>query len=346
MLSDAERTDREEDARHGAGTRGDELPEALRTSSGRLARLKQAKARLEEREKEAEAAQAEKIRRRLEEEEQSGRKKRGRKPKAPEAVADPTSRANATDPQSRILKTRRGWVQGYNAQAMADCTTQVIVAQDVTQEENDVKQLAPMLSCCQAQAGERPEQLLADAGYWSEENAGREGAGTELLIATTKDHKQSKALREQGPPRGRIPKHATRKELMERKLRTKRGRAAYKERGSTIEPVFGQMEMRGLSRFQLRGKAKVRLEWSLWCTTHNLLKLWRAGAGSLNRGMATAAEGTREAHSSCDAVTRRSELRGVSRPASATHPESDGRSEPLYSYQPPFGLMDRLQRAW
>jgi hypothetical protein len=289
LLGEAEACDAEEDARYGAEARGDELPEELRTTSGRLARLREAKARLEEREKEAEAAQAEKIERRREEEKRSGRKKRGRKPKAPEAVADPEAKANRSDPQSRILKTRRGWVQGYNAQAMADCTTQVIVAQEVTQDENDVGQLAPMLACCQTQAGERPKQLLADAGYWSDENAGREGEGTELLIATTKDYKQRKALQEQGSPRGRIPKHATRKERMDRKLRTNRGREAYKQRGSTIEPVFGQMEMRGLSRFQLRSKAKVRLEWSLWCTTHNLLKLWRAGAGSLNRGRATAA---------------------------------------------------------
>lgn len=288
LMEEAEACDAQEDARYGAEVRGDELPEEMRTTTGRLARLREARARLEERQKEAQAAQAEKIERRAEEEKRSGRKKRGRKPKAPEEVANREAKANRTDPESRILKTRRGWVQGYNAQAMADCSSQVIVAQEVTQEENDVGQLAPMLARCEEQAGEKPEQLLADAGYWSEENARREDEGTELLIATTKDYKQRKALQEQGPPRGRIPKHATRRERMERKLRTRRGREAYRERGSTIEPVFGQMEMRGLSRFLLRSKAKVRLEWSLWCTTHNLLKLWRAGAGSLNQGMATA----------------------------------------------------------
>lgn len=164
-------------------------------------------------------------------------------------------------------------MQGYNAQAMADCASQVIVAQDVTAEENDVGQLAPMLERCEAQAGRRPDECLADAGYWSEENAGLEDERTELVIATTKDWKQRKALREQGLPRGRIPKNRTPKERMERKLRTKRGQTAYRQRGSTIEPVFGQMEGRGLNCFLLRGMEKVRGEWSLFCTTHNLLKL-------------------------------------------------------------------------
>jgi len=118
---------------------------------------------------------------------------------------------------------------------------------------------------------------LADAGYWSEENAKLESTETELFIATRKDWKQRKAMREAPPPRGRIPKGLSARERMERKLLTKRGREAYKQRGSTIEAVFGQMVMRGLVRFMLRGQEKASAEWSLWCTTHNLLKLWRSG---------------------------------------------------------------------
>ena len=154
---------------------------------------------------------------------------------------------------------------------------QVIVAQDVTQQENDVKQLGPLLKKCEQQAGARPGEVLADAGYWSEENAQLASAETELFIATTKDWKQRQALRDVPPPRGRIPNGMSARERMERKLLTKRGREAYKQRGSTIEPVFGQMVMRGLVRFKLRGLKKVRAEWSLRCTAHNLLKLWRSG---------------------------------------------------------------------
>jgi len=207
----------------------------------------------------------------------SSRASTQRKPTAPAQVVDHEAKANLTDPDSRILKTRQGWVQGYNGQAMADCTSQVIVACAVTHEENDVRQLAPMLERCEAQAGERPKKLIADAGYWSDTNAALADATTALFIATTKAWKQRKALRDKGCPKGRIPKDATARDRMERKLLTRVGQAIYKLRSCTIEPVFGQMSMRGLTRFWLRGLEKVTGEWSLWCSTHNLLKLWRAG---------------------------------------------------------------------
>jgi len=280
LLAEAERVDAEEDAKHGKEQRGDELPQGLRTREERRKRLEMALERIEEKKRQAAVKQERKIEERRREEVETGGKKRGRKPKDPEAAAleaAKRTKANVTDPESRILKTRRGWVQGYNGQAVADCESQVIVAQDLTQEENDVKQLGPMLKRCEEQAGARPGEVLADAGYWSEENAKLESEETELFIATTKDWKQRKAMREAPPPRGRIPKGLSARDRMERKLLTKRGREAYKQRGSTIEPVFGQMVMRGLVRFLLRGSKKVRAEWSLWCTTHNLLKLWRSG---------------------------------------------------------------------
>ncbi|MEA3239273.1 MAG: IS1182 family transposase [Candidatus Bipolaricaulota bacterium] len=280
LLAEAERVDAEEDAQYGKERRGDELPQGLRTREERKARLEAAFARIEDKKRQAAEKQQRRIEERRREEAQSGKKKRGRKPKEPETAAmeaKEKTKANVTDPESRILKTRRGWVQGFNGQAAADCESQVIVAQDLTQEENDVRQLGPMLNRCEEQAGRRPDELLADAGYWSEENAKLGSEETELFIATTKDWKQRKAMREAPPPRGRIPNGLSARGRMERKLLTKRGREAYKQRGSTIEAVFGQMVMRGLVRFMLRGSKKVRAEWSLWCTTHNLLKLWRSG---------------------------------------------------------------------
>ncbi len=275
ILKEAGEVDEREDELYGKDLRGDELPEGLGTKKDRVRRLLEAEKRLEEAEEAARAEQAEKVEKRREEEEKTGRKKRGRKPREPGEVVNREAKANVTDPDSRILKTRKGWTQGYNGQAAADCDTQVIVAQDVTQQENDVKQLKPMLERCEEQAGSKPRETVADAGYWSEDNAAEEG--TELFIATTKDWKQRKALREKGPPQGRIPKDATARDRMERKLLTKRGRAAYRQRGSTIEAVFGQMVTRGLRGFLMRGTGKVRTEWSLWCTTHNILKLWRSG---------------------------------------------------------------------
>jgi Tfp pilus assembly protein PilV len=120
------------------------------------------------------------------------------------ALPDDT-KANTTDPESQTLKTRNGWKQGYNGQAMVDCDTQVIVAQDVTTDANDVQQLKPMLEICEEVNDKRPERALADAGYWSNANAQVADEQTELFIATTKDWKRRKELREADPPRGRIP---------------------------------------------------------------------------------------------------------------------------------------------
>jgi hypothetical protein len=265
MLGEAEAVDAAEDEAYGAQQRGDELPPELRRRESRRKRLKEALASLEAREKEAQAQQARRIAQREVEEKQQGRKKDGRKLKRAEAVKLPAqTKANPTDPDSRPQSTRRGWVQGYNGQAMVECESQVIVAQQITQEQNDVHQLAPMLQCCQVQAGAQPRQVLADAGYWSEENAALEGEHTELFIAVAARSAQEKPIESQARSR------------MEEKLGSEAGRTTYAQRKSSVEPVFGQMEMRGLRRFLLRGKEKAQLEWSLWCTTHNLLKLWRA----------------------------------------------------------------------
>ena len=102
--------------------------------------------------------------------------------------------------------------------------------------------------------------------------------GPELYIATTKDWKQRKAMRERGSPRGRKPKDLSRRDCMERKLLTKRGRAIYRKRGMTVEPVFGQAkDGRGCDHLLMRGLKLCGAEWRLICGTHNLLKLWRIG---------------------------------------------------------------------
>ena len=281
ILAEAKRLDAEEDARYGVDRRGDELPEGLRTSAERLQRFQEARARLAADAARARHAQEAKVAARAEAEQRTGQKKRGRKPKAPNDVVDPAKTANTTDPDSRLMQSRRGWVQGYNGQAMVDAPTQVIVAQAVTQDENDLRQLAPMLAQAEANTGRAPTACAVDAGYWSEANAGLATATTDLLIATTKDRTRRQQLAEQPPPRGRIPDRLTVRERMERKLRTKRGQAIYGQRGSSVEAVFGQMEGRGLNRFWLRGVRQVRAEWSLFCTTHNVLKLWRWGRAAV-----------------------------------------------------------------
>lgn len=271
------RIDEEEDRIYG-DRRGDEMPEGFQKRKERIAKVRRAKEEIErvrrEKEKEHEERMAERERR----EKESGKKLRGRKLKPPNDCEG--MKSNLTDPDSRIMHTRNGYIQGYNGQIVVDCDSQIILAADVTQDRNDVNQLNPMLEEVEENVGERPKNGTADAGYWSEGNVEHAPEGVNLYIATTKDWKECKALREKGPPRGRIPKDANAKERMERKLLTKKGRVIYKKRGSSVEPVFGRIKFcRGFTRFLLRGIEKVRGEWSLICMTENLLGLWRAGGG-------------------------------------------------------------------
>jgi len=288
MLAEGEAKDVEEDALYGKDKRGDELPEELRDRKSRLKRLKACKKRLERESAEQAAEQRRKIEQRDSEEQATGKKRRGRKPKEPQSAPEETAKANVTDPESRIMKTRQGYVQGYNAQAVVT-EDQVIVAAEVTQESNDVKQLQPMLEQTEAnltavEVEEQVQAVLADAGYWSETNIQQaDPEGPELFIATTKDWKQRKAMRERGSPRGRIPKDLSLRDRMERKLLTKRGRCLYGKRSQTVEPVFGQVKAtRGCEMFVRRGLKAVGGEWKLICATHNLLKLFRSGRAICN----------------------------------------------------------------
>ncbi len=284
MLAEAKKVDTEEDALFGTEKRGDELPEGLGRRVERLKRLQEAKSRLEKEAEAAARAAQERLAHRQAEEAVSGKKKRGRKPKVVEPAPVEEAKANISDPDSRIMKARQGYVQGYNAQAIVS-QDQIIIATGVTQDKNDVQQLKPMLETLESTleaAGieDRPRSALADAGYWSEANITDCTCpeGPELLIATTKDWKQRKAAREWGCPRGRIPMDLSPRERMERKLLTRRGRRMYRLRGITVEPVLGQVkEGQGCRRFMRRGLLAAQSEWSLMGTTHNLLKLWRSG---------------------------------------------------------------------
>ncbi|MFD0389564.1 transposase [Tistrella bauzanensis] len=279
MVSEAEAADAAEDALFG-DERGDELPADLRTRSGRSARLRACMDQLRAEADTAAARQQEKIDARAAEEEATGKRKRGRKPKPAGAEIDEDAKANVTDPDSRIMKSRKGYLQGYNAQAVVTAD-QVILASGVSNEANDVHQLGPMidkaLAMAEAVTGEEDVRIataLMDAGYWSEDNVAMETADCEYLIATTKDWKQRKAMRDAPPPRGRTPRTLSARERMDRKLLTKRGRGLYRLRGQTVEPVFGQMkEIQRADGFMMRGKEEVQGEWSLHCTGHNLRKL-------------------------------------------------------------------------
>jgi transposase len=279
MLEEAAAVDAAEDALYGEGVRGDELPPELANRTSRLARLKEAKRRLDEEQAARERAHEAHLAERARIERARGKKLRGRKPKPP--TRDPQARANTTDPESRILWTRQGHLQGYNGQA-AVSRDQIILAAELTQDENDVGQLHPMIAATEkglhdAGISAPLGAVVADAGYMSDQNlADADPAGPELVIATTTSHKQRIAQAERGAPRGRIPKGATPRQRMQRKLLTKRGQALYRMRAKTVEPVFGQIkDPRGIRRFMRRGLDACQSEWKLITATHNLLKLFR-----------------------------------------------------------------------
>ena len=188
--------------------------------------------------------------------------------------ADADERVNVTDPDSRIMKDPRGWVQGYNAQAAVN-EHGVAFAADVTQDGNDVEQCTPMMAATQANldiAGitDPIGMMLFDAGYLSEDNLTADGP--DRLIATGKAWK----LRRTGPTSGAPPEDATPIEAMEHRLRTPEGSTLYAMRQHTVEPVFGDVKhLRGFRRFSRRGLAAVDAEWKLVMTAHNILKLFR-----------------------------------------------------------------------
>jgi transposase len=184
-----------------------------------------------------------------------------------------SAQRNFTDPDSHIMKSDGNLLQGYNCQAAVDGDHQVIVAMGVSNQPPDPEHLVPMLERTIANTGACPETFIADAGYWSEENATAcEEQGVDPHIATGRQpHGQPPP-----PIYGPIPKDLDAKGRMARKLRKKEGREIYARRKTIVEPVFGQTkEARGLRRFLLRGLEKVNGEWLLWGTTHNINKLWR-----------------------------------------------------------------------
>ena len=252
LLAQAEAADAAEDAEHGPSRRGDELPAELQRRESRLKRIREATRALEARAK-AEAAAA-------------GQPSDSVKP-------DPKAQYNFTDPESRIMKSPDGFVQAYNVQVAVD-ELQLIVGHAVTQETNDKKQLMPMLTTIAQQSGDMPDQLLADAGYCSEQNL--TAIADTRIDAYISTRKQKHGERPGPCPRGPLPKHATIIDQMSRKLHTKVGAAVYAARKGIVEPVIGQIKQaRGFRQFLLRGFEKVQGEWSLVCTTHNILKLYR-----------------------------------------------------------------------
>ena len=257
LFEQAKAADAAQDVEHGAD-RGDEPPAVLRGRAERQRRFAAAKAKLDADLAAERAGHEQHLAERAAIEARRGVKLRGRKPKAPQDKArHRAARVNTTDPESGLMPTAKGFVQGYNAQAVAN-DQQVIVAAAVSDHTGDVAQLHPMIAATEAalaEAGiaERPRQLLADAGYASEENFTALGLQDADCYIATRNMKKNPTPRtaRYGP----LKKDATAVQRMDRKVTNAKGNALYRRRQAIIEPVFGQIKhARGIRGFSRRGK--------------------------------------------------------------------------------------------
>jgi transposase len=295
ILAEAAAVDAVEDAQFGEA-RGDELPEELTTRAGRRAWLREAKRRLEERRAadpkpvpRSRPARLKEAKDRLQEElwtecqanaayeayRARGVMKDGRrfgKPPAPYVPPTvPAGKVNLTDPDSRNVKTPRGWVQGYNAQAVTN-DAHIVIAAEVTADSPDFGHLGPMVTAAEKELGavgmtDQPEVVLADAGYWHHDQMEAiVDRGIQVLIPPDAG---KRAGARPGWDGGLYA-------FMRRVLATDHGGELYAKRQGMIEPVFADLKFnRRIERFQRRGRGAVRSEWRLITATHNLLKLWR-----------------------------------------------------------------------
>jgi transposase len=295
ILAEAEAVDRAEDEQFGQA-RGDELPAHLSTHQGRRGWLRDAKRALDEkRAREARlipASRPDRLqegKRRLEEEHatecranadyeayrargvmKDGRRF-GRPPNRYEPPERPAGKINVSDPDAQLVKTMRGWIQGYNAQAVVN-DRQIVIAAEVTVDSPDFGHLEPMVDAAQAElanagVSERPGVIVADAGYWHQpqlENIVNRG----IQVLVPPDSSRRKSPRP-GWDGGAYA-------FMRRVLATEAGGALYGKRKWMIEPVFGDAKFnRRMDRFLRRGRAACRSEWRLINATGNLLKLHR-----------------------------------------------------------------------
>jgi transposase len=288
MMQRAAAADAAEDAALGKENAGALFEEEVARRKGRLAKLREAKAALEAEAKAAAQAAAE--RREAEDRaraEAGERQKGGKKPPDPETVV-PKEKAqrNFTDPESRIMKGGDGsWVQGYNAQraparrAEVDRDHQVIVAIDLTNQAADAPHLPAMVEQVSTNTGCKPDELSADAGFFSEANvAAVEEKEIDALIPPDRQrHGPFTAPVEPLTAEELAPLTAAQRQR--HVLSTASGRAAYAQRKITVEPTFGQIKgspaAPGFRGFLRRGLTKCRQEWGWMCATHNFKKYFR-----------------------------------------------------------------------
>ena len=260
---------------------GVSIPEEITRREDRLAAIAAAKVKIEARAQERFAGeQAEyeaKMSARVAKEAKTGKKPRGKEPEPPEPGPRANDPINLTDEESRIMKVAGGgFEQCYNAQAVVDTESMLILATHVTQATNDKEQVEPMLAKVQAnpEGLNQPKTWLADTGYYSAKNvAACLAANSGPLIAVQRDEHHPD-WRERFTEPLPLAGDASPVEIMKHTLKTRTGRAAYALRKQTVEPVFGIIKsVMGLRQFLLRGLSNVKNEWTLVCLAWNLKRM-------------------------------------------------------------------------
>jgi len=240
------------------------LPEELQRRQERLAKIEAAKARLEERQ-----AQADRERERHPDDQQRRGDGAGRPFKRPFGVPEDKAQDNFTDPQSRIMKMGTAFEQCYNAQAVVDADSQLIVASGLGNKAADNEQLVLMVEMVKENLGELPKRVLGDAGFRSEDafaKLEKHKEEMEVLVALGREGKNQAAI---------DPKEYPATMRMAERLASAEGRAHYRRRKAIVEPVFGWIKhAMGFRQFSLRGLDKVTGEWGLVCLALNVRRMW------------------------------------------------------------------------
>lgn len=264
LLERARVTDAQEDARWGADQGEQELPKELQRRQDRLGKIQAAKARVEERQ-----AQADRERGRHPEDGQRRGDGAGRPFKRPFGVPQDKAQDNFTDPESRIMKLGGSFEQCYNAQAVVDADSQLIVASGLGNNAADNEELVPMVEAVKDNLAELPKRVLADSGFRSEDSFAKlekYKEEMEVLVALGREGKDQAAI---------DPKEYPATVRMAERLASKEGQVHYRRRKAIVEPVFGWIKHAiGFRQFSLRGLNKVTGEWGLVCLALNLRRMW------------------------------------------------------------------------
>jgi len=262
------------------------IPQEVVRRQERKAKLAAARAEIEARAKARAAAELAEYQAKLAEraaQKEKGEKPRGPEPKEPSQAPKPSDQYNFTDPESRIMKAGNGqhFEQSYNAQAAVEVDSRLIVGQRVSQAPNDKQELVPSVTAI-AQPVASVAAVLTDSGFYSEaavQRVEQTGAIVYAALEKKEHHRTVSDLEQKQEPVAPGPEAST-SEVMKYRLRSAAGRAKYKLRQQTVEPVFGIIKSAlGFRQFLLRGLAKVGLEWQWVCLAYNLKRLHLMGAG-------------------------------------------------------------------